>query len=762
MALKTTGATTTYNVINRPALSETGNYYPVLKDISQLGAAMDDYLPLTNVGTIVLANSVNSFGFERRFSDLLDRYSMIDQEVTIYSGQTTLGDNAPIADVSQVWKGKIKNYRINVDSQELVISVESAPIGVRVVTKEVDAVVASNAGSRGVGQPLPIVFGTPIEVKGYLISAVASTAPSYAYATTLGTSSSGYINDGVVTYYVKDYDGVYRAAKSGTVGTGINGLGTGAVSATHRAATTEDCWRTGFASVSTDNYLATGINWQFRGTGVAGTVTGSVTFKVYEDDGNGRPAQNPIATSVVDKASYSAQYQAAALFTITGSFDKPFLFNKSTYYYVSFSGENEVLAACSESLFEEWGGGAVTLYQRNGSIAATAGNVWATYGTLYPKPTFSFYPCNFADTPDPSSGLVSSNTGLGYSYFTVTQNTAGTGQTNPDLTKLDWVVGIGGMKDNSSGTISGSAGYRIIDALNACKLLDKEWNGSSWTGGRIDSTKFSSYQLGASNTGVAYERDLFGATTGRVTLTEILRDICRCSASRLATVNSTTSGKYLGFWAHGQTVATSAVITDEEAKIISIDQRGVESIVNHIQGGIGRSLTSVDPNRWVLSGGAPDSTGIIYIYNGSPGAGATLCSLSTTTYGQRYLANAQFNFIGEVGSAATLAAAIVQKYAFPTVFVEIEVPFFKYSTLSLLDVVEVFHPDLPAYFGTSSDAHSPTYTGTEVDMRDNLYWKRAQRYRAQIESRTIDFNLGDFPTLTLVVRLLLNSPNDPT
>jgi hypothetical protein len=764
--LKTTGATTSFDISSRPVIDESGSYYPILKEISSLGSAMGDFLPVNSTGTITLNNAPNSFGFERRFSDILDRYTIIDQEVTIYAVQEVVTNLAPgIAD--QAWKGRIRDFTINVDGQTIDINVESSSISQRVATKMIDSTNFPNAPVKSYGQALPIVFGTDIEVKPIQISADGATAPDYAYATTLGNSTSGYINGGVTSYYVKDYDGIYRAITSSAVTTPRNGY-TGAT-ANNGIMTTEVAFRSSFASASTDSYLCTGVRVRLLGTGIgAGTVTGTITLRVYEDL-NGAPALQPIATATVEKFDYSAAFHASAEFDIKGSLDRPLLFSKSTYYYLSISATNETAATCSSTLIMLTVDGSAYSWSRITTGTTENGTNWKPKSLFYGgNLDFGFYPCLFADTPDPTliedgkDFYVNTETGLGNSYFNITQNAAGTGQTNSDLTKLDYVVKIDGLKDNSSGTISGSANYQIVDAKYAILLLDKEWNGTTWTGGRIDSGKFSSYHAGArGNSADSLNRYLSGASKGRSAVWALFGEICKSSASRLVPVNSTSSGKYLGFWAFGSANATAAIITDEEANILSIEQRGVETIVNNVQGSYGWSLTTVDPNRWLIAG-ASDRLGTMLMYNDLSGVGTMLCAASIASYGQRYLSDNQFDFIGDATSATNLARCIIARYAVPTVYVILDVPFFKYSTLSLLDVIEIVHPDLPAYFGTSSDAHNPTYTGTEVDMRDNLYWKRAQRYRAQIESRVMNFNLGGFPTLRIEARLLLNSPNDPT
>jgi hypothetical protein len=760
MRLKTTGALSYYDLSNRPAIDEAGSYYPILKSISSLGSAMGDYLPINSIGTITLDNSPGSFGFQRKFSDLLNRYTIVDQQVLIFSGVTRADELAP--DVNQCWKGIVKSFKVSPQSGTLQIEVQSNPISTRVATKIIDAIDFPSAPIQAYGQALPVVFGTARQVKPTLISAATATAPEYAYATTLGNSSSGYINGGVTSYYVKDYDGVYRQLTSTVVSTERNGLGNTVTGGPQLVGTTtrEYAWRTGFASASTDNYLATAMRFKLYGNNSAGTVSGKITFRVYADDGYGHPKTQALATAYINKNDYSAAFQANAAFDVTASFDKPFLFSDSTYYYLSIACTNESVPSLTKC---ELGGSGYNWHYRDSAASSAFGNEWLYDSTLTDAPSFCFYGCLFTDTADPASGLVSTQTGLGYSYFTVTQKTAGTGQTNPDITNLDLVASISGLRDNSSGTISGSANYQIVDTKYAAFLLDKEWSGSSWTGGRIDTSKYSANHVGIRGTSTdAYNRYIYGSTQGRATVADIFTDICRCSQSRLATVNSTSSGKYLGLWGQGQTVATSAVLTDEDCQIIEIDQRGVETIVNNVQGGYGRSFITVDPDRWLINGGANDRLGSISIYKGSDVMGTALATQSVASYGQRYLNDSQFDFIGEDASAKVTGRLIIAKYSIPTVYVLIDAPFFKYQDLELLNVIEILHPDLPAFFGSSSNPKRPTYDGVENDTLNNTFWKRAQRYRAQIEGMSREFNLGGYPTMQISARLLLNFPNDPT
>ena len=79
-----------------------------------------------------------------------------------------------------------------------------------------------------------------------------------------------------------------------------------------------------------------------------------------------------------------------------------------------------------------------------------------------------------------------------------------------------------------------------------------------------------------------------------------------------------------------------------------------------------------------------------------------------------------------------------------------------------MDVVEVVHPSLPSYFGASSDAALPTYEGADVEISERQHFKRAKRYRTQIEGKEIDWSFTGHPRIRLTARLLTNYPIDPT
>ncbi len=123
----------------------------------------------------------------------------------------------------------------------------------------------------------------------------------------------------------------------------------------------------------------------------------------------------------------------------------------------------------------------------------------------------------------------------------------------------------------------------------------------------------------------------------------------------------------------------------------------------------------------------------------------------------------EFDLLGDSSSVEGILSFYFAFYGLPSVFVSVEVPLERYYTLELLDVIEIQHPMLPSFYGSSSyNQNSYNDAGDPIDWKNGIYNPRAETYRAIIESRTFSLGRGQAPKLKLNLRLLLNSPKDPT
>lgn len=752
LVLKTdSSSSTTIYFGSRPVLKNSA-IHPILKKVDGLGTYLDTYLPQPTTSTIVLDNSPGSLAYQRRIVDLFERYTPIEQTVIIYAIQKEIDDyNLSVSSADQVWKAKVVGWEMRGgDAPELALTIAADIVPRRVMTRIIDSETFTTAPTSSIGKYLPICIGDSVEVRAIPVSSAATTAPLYAYATTLGED---FVNDGINDIYVKDsrsneYVEITNPASTSTAAYSS--------APTVSTATTLTTFEGGCPfDVTGGSYLIRGGAVYCVGDGTySGAVNGTLQIKLYEADegptsaGFGNWPRNPIATAEVTKSDYTSEIQTSANYTIEFSFDKALVVRSDKSYLLSFYDPTgtalvDVLyfrASTTDALYEytsTYGWGILT-----GSSGYTL--------------KFDLYGVKFTDQPVPGTLPYE---GLGYAAVELSQKTAASGQTNPGLAEFDIILNISGLKDDSLGTLTGAANTSLNNARYAIAALETRFDGANWIAGDFDFTKFSSTHSATINGAAGnLSRLLNGKTEGRATTDQILSQLCKNSASRVTLYNG--SSKQLALWAWGTTASTAREIDDEDATILSVVGRGADTVINLvsiIHDARLKEATAVD----IASQG--QLTGYSQNYQWTPDRNTetTLISQeSADIYGDRYQVDDIFNWLNTDGEI--LAKYYACRYAQPDVFVSLEVPYFKYKALEMLDIVEIIHPDLPSYLGSSAVAKNPSYAGSEVDIATGTYLKRAKRYRAQIEGKEINLNPGSIPTLRLSARLLLNFPVDPT
>lgn len=733
---KTTGAAVTVSISNW--YSSDAVYFPVLLSVSGVGSRMQGVLPATVTGSIEIDNKPNSLGFQRRFSDYLDTYTPIEQNIVIYAAYTTDADFAPAGDKVQIFKGRVSSVALR--GQTCSVSIESRGLPKRFITKALDSVSFPSIPAANIGRHLPIVFGTSVEVAPVRVSADGLTTSQFAYATTLGAT---FPVGGVQQYYAKDFRGEYQAVASvAAVNTSVYGYsGTANLPGINPAATGDE-YLYAFATASTVYAL---VAWSLEmNQGTAGTQTTNFTVSIYESSAADGSDRVRIAEA---KKTYTTN--ATGYYSVYGGFQRPVVLKPNKTYYFGWSRSSGTLTWAKDSTLANQ-----TIYIRTNSVGEAG--YWATSSTIQPS-LFGLYGVRFVDTKSSAADFD----GLGYAYIDASQTSLGGSPT--DLSLLDLVLAVNGLTDDSSGTITGVASTQIVGPKHAMQVLDREWNGSAWVAGSGDFTQYNSTHLNITNvTTNQLTRTLKCASSGRTTWQDMAAQICGDTACRIALTNSTTAGKSWGIWAWGVNSTVAAVLSDEDCEILSVELRGSTTIVNRFIAYYNKQLRFADVTKITAEGSFAQYGGTLNWYNGANVLATALTSISDSVYGRRQNASPRFDFIGDSQSAEVAARYILSTYAKPHVFAECIVPFQKYQTLDLLQVVEIVHPDLPAYFGTASNADLPSYSGTSVEITTGNYYKRANRYRAQIEGRQIEANVKGFPLLRLTLRILDNYPTDMT
>lgn len=737
------GTTATYKLSNRPILDDDTHYFPLLINIRGVGSRMSDYIPYSTSGQISIDISEGSFGFERKFSDLFERFTLVNQPVKIFAAQSEFDDLNVSADFSLAYTATALEWSIADNAKVLNISIAGSQIKPRIITKIIDSASFPNAPGASIGKALPVVFGAGQEVAAIRIDADGDASPAYAYATTLGAT---FPTGGVQTYYAKDADGVFRAiASPATTSTGVYAHATSNTAGL--IASDKYAYQ---LNSEASGYIVKGGRVSLQGgnnSGASGTTEGNLTIELCEaDPATGAPNDARIlASTSIDKNQYQSDYQQNSTwqFWVEFSFDRFVVTQSSKTYYILLSGSNEASLVSATNPSTENASGLKRWYKQSGSNGE-----FTWLASPERKLRCELYGVVLTDSPSSSANAD----GFGHASFEATQKAAVTGQVNPDITRIDFVVSINGIKDDGSGTLTGGAGTLLSQPKHVVALLEREWDGTAWVAGAFDFGPHS----GTHNSNVTVR----GATTGRTTYEQALIDICRNTGSRIAAHNG--ASKQLCFYQWGSTQAPVAVVTDEDAQIGPIEERGISTVVNRISFYYDRRARGVDLTIGSAQGDFKNYAAAIDWYYSSSPLSRHLSNISFSLYGERPAAAAAYDYFASSASAQWVAQWLLARNGAPARYVELEVPFFEYRGLELLDIIEILHPALPGFFGTSAKARHATLAGEDVDLTLGEHWKRATRYRAQIESKEMILVPGGLSKLKLGCRLLVNFPKDPT
>lgn len=724
------------------------NNPPIIKSMTPISSRMGDYMPNAYAGSLVLDNSPGSYGYERRFSDLFERYAIVNQTIAIAIGSNDLSGTKADG-YTTIFKGKITSWTINGSAQTLTLQISGREMSRQVMTKMIDSATFADAPAGSLGQYLPIIFGSNVQTKAYLTARSPSGSyPTWAYATILAQT---FPVGGVQTYYAKDTAGVYQEVQ--------------AAAAKDTAVFNNEDARYSYVSpvsetaywmrwTTRNNYIITHVAVEGRGTGNAGlTVDGELRLIIYDGQlGTDAPGRM-LAEGAIPASTYQTSFRGStsSYFTIPFSLSKPLVMNRTDGggYWLSIK-------------YTPVSGGSIRIVTSNLSANAytfTKSNTsgwYSTYSNTTSNWRFWFYGMTLADDPNGTAGAVDEY-GLNYATIAGGQGYTFTTTSDPVLSGVDLIVEVNGLLDDSSGSITGSANSLITRPDHAIKLMNWTWNGSAWAAGPVSTSKYSA--TWAALTSDTFTRTVAGRTEGRATTSDICGAIARNTACRCAL--NMSAAYPIGVYAWGTAVSSSALISDEDASIVQVQQYGLETVVNGVRLYYDKQLTSFDLIAQAAQGQFRNYAGAIDWYNGLNSYVTELADASEDVFGVNELKETGLDWVGDSTTAESMAKYYLSVFSFPHIMVTFEVPLHKYSALDIFDVVTLCHPELPAYFGTSSDPRDPSYGGSDADLYRGLYAKRAVSYRAQIEAREILFDTGGYPKLRLTARLLINT-NDPT
>ena len=739
-----TDLTTTTVVFSNKATLDPGNSdnvgggaLPLIIGGISIGSSSDREMILGDSGSLKIDNSIGSFGVNRKFSDLLERYEIIDQAITLLYGTSEIGGLA-LETGSGYYIGKVLDWSHTIDQGQPTIDIrfDSKKIPKRVITKVINDIDFPDAPVKSLGNSLPIAIGEDVQVNPIIVDEDPQN-PIFAYSTTLANE---HVVGGIQTIYARDRDNVFQVVKS------ASNIST-TVFENSSAVTTNTNFASGTIKelayflqhdTSTNNYIVTSVDIGFTGA-ASSTFNGQLVAKMYhgiDNDVNNGVGQL-LATSIpIEVSTYDSSFDATTEFFIRFKFYTP----------VVMSGDRGFWLGVSH--LPDGGSGVI----RVTSVTSTGNKVYVNLGggfTYNPGLTipdtrcrFKFYGVKFTDS---TSGYIDTQSGYGSAYATLDQT-----YSTPDLTTLNLIFEINGLLDDSSGTITGSASSQIATVHHAIELMSQNWNGSAWAANSdFDFDEYSDTFF--SSNAIA------GTTDGETTFEQWLRQVCRNTATRCVLLENGKVAPYS--W--GTTRTSLATFTQDNSKATRLEQLDSSYVVNRVTIARNRQLIYFDSAIAASQGIPSDYTRISKFNSETSTEYSDLIGNSEDVYGARELAEIYFNWIYSGDAATRIARYFLTNFNTPPRYVELEAPS-DFANLEIMNVITIINPSLPNYYGGIPNAKLPHFEGEIAeDFNNGFNLCEAQSYRAQIEGKTLTFNEDSAPTLNLVCRILTN-PNDPT
>lgn len=745
------GSTVDVSFTNREILG-TATSWPLLRRIDTLGAKMGLYLPEASRSSFVLDNSPNSFGSERRFSDLLDRYTIIEQPAIIYVAQLPLGKETIVdGDFTEIWRSVVTEWAIQND--QLKINMARAIIPTRLATKVVDKISFPDAPADSLGKQLPIIFsssGEFIEVEG---------------VKTTGVIDDGTLNS-IEIAYATQFRNQYRVGNSKVMlensrkewqeVTFVADATVPLLSFPPIAGSFKTAWGAvkeyGYGLLAGQNVtggeVLIGADWYLASTtfGV-GVPSGTYTYtcKIY-DSNNGYPGEL-LASDTLSNGSSRIVYDSTvgagtvSVFKFEFNFNKPVMVpalsdaaNNALFITISRSDSADLFSLVQEGS----GGGSLSAYEKYRLLDTTAGTDQNFIKGIYTSNREHFKIYALAKDVGITSYLSGMQNGLSHASFSIVMRD----QNNlPDLTKLRVIVKSEGLKDNTIGSITGTPVAFLENPLYQIRLLMMDYDDLAWWHEvTFNASKFSSTYAAAFGSSSRWNIKTSGASQGRTRVRDIIEDICRNGACRVVPYVS-GNANVVGLYAEGTNIPTSFIIDDEQAKLISYEIGGVDTIINKFQMVFNRTIRS-NTESLLAQGGLNNYQSTVDSSADSLDIPYADINSSISNWGERLLDSVSFSWITLTQTAKSVEALILRKWNKPQRIITLEVPYSKYSTIELMQTGIVKMTGLPDYYGTSLDARTVTAgTGTDpTDLIKGHYWKRYKSYRVQVEGNDIVFS----------------------
>jgi hypothetical protein len=757
-------------ISNRHEFSETT--IPIIDSTRNVGFGAQEPLDTSTRGSIFIRNEPHSFGFDRKFSDLLQEYTLLKTRAVFKYAAFKPGESPA---VETFFTGEVANVFVR---DILEIQLASSLYLSTVFTKTVTQEEFPDAPQRSLGRVLPVIIGPNREVplvwtnenRRFPRGVWGTVYPGFQYTVQDEPADPVPVQEGNPPLIFPDRAGVYREVK--------------------RKSSDFDFWVTpGSAGVSilspqetgpvlAGSQLQDGILSSVRvvatGRGSTTTIGDESVFiiNVYEMIGPSEVGRL-LSSGRRLKTDYTSSINGSGNFNVDIPLDRAVPMVEQDGYLVSVDqttfdvsgsfpqGRDFVEIPRNEVTF----GVKVSWAQNPGA----GSNDWENYplqsGTRL-SPRISLYGV-FWNTPYIDTALADHN-GLGHQFLSMSQRSiSGVADSSlADIQVNSFIVRQQvGLREQGT-SITGQVGGQLVKPHHLANLFSRVWNGSAWvpqTSG-ISTTKFADTHDEYTSSG-NYPRTIAGATKGISTAAQILEDVMRSSASRMTGFQNANGDYAVYAWGtHRPVVAT---ITEDDCRLNSVVLLAADSVVNDARVFFDERLSTQRFDFILADGNLSNFSDSLRWSDVLSGAEI---NTSRTLFGILSLRESALSAIGDKDSARALINYYMREFNIPGAIINFSVPFLKWSEefsqgkgvgLDILDVFYFSHPDMPSFYGTS---YNPlTYRkGSGATTEENPEGaakghprRRARAYRCQIENIRLNQTRQEGATFDIVARVLI-------
>jgi len=323
------------------------------------------------------------------------------------------------------------------------------------------------------------------------------------------------------------------------------------------------------------------------------------------------------------------------------------------------------------------------------------------------------------DKAEPASSL-----GANFSTFKASHHSSVTDFTNYE--KQKYIIEIEGLKDNGSGTITGSANAAMERPDHVAKFIYYKQNGDSTTG--FDNTTHPGTLIASTVVDGKFD----GRSSYRAMLGEVLQNhACKLYPAR--------NGD-LVFWPYTAMQSEVAVISEGDCSIVGMGIEDSTGIINSLKITYNRSAIPLDAAKYQDNINPNYQDQLIIDDVNAGGVWGPLRNESSDIYGEKYPQSdyIPLNTVADSAGAHRYAEYLLRNFTLEQFYVVIRVPFWRYRDIEEWSIVRISHVLLPSTLGAESTnkARLPTYAGATVtNFNFGFPWRRAKDYPSRVVAR---------------------------